>query len=223
MAFFFSVFEPIDFPSLMMPCRFSLNNMPLFGLGPSSKGHESSLWLSSNKISLFHWTLDLGSLFKVALSNLSNLKFCQKKGAENWSWLVSDFPLKSYEVCFFCQVSFLLGTSWSTWPRRLTAPRMTTLTLGKMNERSPPSHGRGEGAFREKTRCNQQPECTQRKHVNTSFSGRGWRKIHISRTKRWNHPLERNIKEEKKTPKMVFLMANFCPFVNFQIKKENIF
>jgi hypothetical protein len=32
------------------------------------------------------------------------------------------------------------------------------------------------GASQEKTRCNQQPKCTQRKHLNTSFSGREWRK-----------------------------------------------
>jgi hypothetical protein len=49
-----------------VPCRFSLD-LPLFGLGPSSKGHRSNLWLSSNRIALFHWTLDLGSSSKVAL------------------------------------------------------------------------------------------------------------------------------------------------------------
>jgi hypothetical protein len=50
----------------MVSCRFSLD-LPLFGLGPSSKGHESNLWLSSNKIALFHWTLELGSSSKVDL------------------------------------------------------------------------------------------------------------------------------------------------------------
>jgi hypothetical protein len=59
-------FEPIDVTSKMVPCRFSLD-LPLFGLGPSSKGHRSNLWLSSNRIALFHWTLDLGSSSKVAL------------------------------------------------------------------------------------------------------------------------------------------------------------
>jgi hypothetical protein len=34
-------------------------NLPLFGLGPSSKCHGSNLWLSSIKIVLFHWTMDL--------------------------------------------------------------------------------------------------------------------------------------------------------------------
>jgi hypothetical protein len=47
-------------------CRFSLN-LPLFGLGPTSKGHASNLWLSSNRSALFHWTLDLGNSSKVAL------------------------------------------------------------------------------------------------------------------------------------------------------------
>ncbi len=41
--------------------------LPLFGLGPSSKGHGANLWLSSNRIALFHWTLDLGPSSKVAL------------------------------------------------------------------------------------------------------------------------------------------------------------
>jgi hypothetical protein len=41
----------------MVPCRSSLN-LALFGLGPSLKSHRSNLWLSSNKIALFQWTLD---------------------------------------------------------------------------------------------------------------------------------------------------------------------
>ncbi len=35
------VLEPIDFPFEIMPCRFSLN-LPLFDLGPSSKGQGSN-------------------------------------------------------------------------------------------------------------------------------------------------------------------------------------
>jgi hypothetical protein len=46
-------FQPIDFPSKMVPCRFSLD-LPLFGLVLSSKGRGSNLWLSSNRIALFH-------------------------------------------------------------------------------------------------------------------------------------------------------------------------
>jgi len=45
--------------------RFSLN-LPLLGLGPSSKGLGSNLWLSSHRIALFQWTLDLGPSSKVA-------------------------------------------------------------------------------------------------------------------------------------------------------------
>jgi hypothetical protein len=48
----------------MVPCKFSLN-LPLFGLGLSSKGRGSNLWLSTNKIVLFHWTMDVGPSFKV--------------------------------------------------------------------------------------------------------------------------------------------------------------
>jgi len=49
-----------------VPCKFSLN-LPLFGLGPSSKGHVFNLQLVSNRIALYHWTLDLEPSFKVAL------------------------------------------------------------------------------------------------------------------------------------------------------------
>jgi len=45
--------EPIDFPSKMVSCRFNLD-LPLFGLGPSSKGCGSKLWLPTNRIALFH-------------------------------------------------------------------------------------------------------------------------------------------------------------------------
>jgi hypothetical protein len=47
-------------------CHVDLASL-LFGLVFSSKVHESNLWLSSNRITLFHWTLNLGSSFKVAL------------------------------------------------------------------------------------------------------------------------------------------------------------
>jgi hypothetical protein len=59
--------EPIDFPSKMvMPCKFSLE-LPLFGFGLLCKGQCFNLQLSSNRIPLFHWTLDLGPSSKVAL------------------------------------------------------------------------------------------------------------------------------------------------------------
>ncbi len=66
--FFFFSSEPIDFLSKMVPCKFSLN-LPLFGLKPTSKARGSNLWLSTNRIALFQWTLDLGPSFKVALSS----------------------------------------------------------------------------------------------------------------------------------------------------------
>ncbi len=51
----------------MVPCKFSLD-LPLFGLGPSSKGNALNFWLSANRTALFHWTLDLRGLSKAALS-----------------------------------------------------------------------------------------------------------------------------------------------------------
>jgi hypothetical protein len=60
--------EPIEFPSKMVPCKFSLN-LPLSSLGPSSKAHGSNLWPSSNRISLFHWALDLRPSSKAALNS----------------------------------------------------------------------------------------------------------------------------------------------------------
>ncbi len=46
--------KPIDFTSKMMSRMFSLD-LPLFGLGPSSKDE------GFNRIALFNWTLDLSS------------------------------------------------------------------------------------------------------------------------------------------------------------------
>jgi hypothetical protein len=43
-------------------------NMPLFGLGPSSKGLRTNLKLLINKIAWIHWSLDLGPSSKVTLS-----------------------------------------------------------------------------------------------------------------------------------------------------------
>jgi len=53
--FFFFVWGPIDFAK-MVPCRFSLD-LRRIGLGPSSKGFGSNLWILANRIALFHWTL----------------------------------------------------------------------------------------------------------------------------------------------------------------------
>ncbi len=68
----------------MVPCKFSLN-LALFGVGPSLKSHVSNLWLSSNKIALFYWTLD--PHLKWLLRGLT-----QKGKATN---VVQHGPLKS--------------------------------------------------------------------------------------------------------------------------------
>ncbi len=61
-------FQPIDFASKMVPWKFSLD-LPLFGLGLSSKGHGFDLWLSSNGWdgALFHWTWTLDPHLKWPL------------------------------------------------------------------------------------------------------------------------------------------------------------
>jgi hypothetical protein len=59
LSFFWS--EPIDLPSKMVPCRFSLD------LSLSGHKFSSNLWLSANSISLFLGTLDFGPSSKVAL------------------------------------------------------------------------------------------------------------------------------------------------------------
>jgi len=51
----------------MVPCKFNLD-LPLFDLGPSSKGCGSNLWLLDTRISLFYWTLNLGPSYKVTLN-----------------------------------------------------------------------------------------------------------------------------------------------------------
>jgi len=65
---FFGGSKPINFPPIMVPCKFNLD-LPLFGLGLSSKGHGSNLWFSTNRIALFHWTRVLRPSYKVALIN----------------------------------------------------------------------------------------------------------------------------------------------------------
>jgi hypothetical protein len=47
------------------------NRNPLASSDPHLKGQGFNFWLSSNRIALFHWTLD--PLLKVALSFLSNM------------------------------------------------------------------------------------------------------------------------------------------------------
>ncbi len=66
LALFFGPNQLI-FPPKQVPCRFCLN-LPLFDLGPLSKGLGTNLKLSTNKIAWIHWSLDLGPSSKVALS-----------------------------------------------------------------------------------------------------------------------------------------------------------
>jgi hypothetical protein len=73
-----------------VPCRFSWN-LALFGVGASLKSHGSNLWLSSNKIALFHWTLD--PHLKWLLRRLT-----QKGKATN---VVQHGPLKSNILIMF--------------------------------------------------------------------------------------------------------------------------
>jgi len=70
------------FPPKEVPCRFSLN-LPLFGLGPLSKGLRTNLKLLTNKIAWIHWSLDLGPSSKVAL----NLHASGRGRITHGSWL----------------------------------------------------------------------------------------------------------------------------------------
>ncbi len=65
---------PIEFLSKMVPCICNFN-LASIGLGSSSKGLGSNLWLSTNKNVPFCWTLDFGPSSKVALNVTSkNIK-----------------------------------------------------------------------------------------------------------------------------------------------------
>ncbi len=81
-SFFFASGLVDDFPSKMVPCRFSLN-LPLFGPRPSSKGHGSALWLSPNRIAQFHWTLNLRPSSKVALNHMPHVNIVSIPNSES--------------------------------------------------------------------------------------------------------------------------------------------
>jgi hypothetical protein len=80
-----------------VPCRFSLN-LPLFGLGPSSKGLRTNYNLLTNKIAWIHWSLDLGPSSKVTRSVgwlftfMKNIQF--QFSIMNLSYLSSSFAHK---------------------------------------------------------------------------------------------------------------------------------
>jgi len=66
-AFVFVGLNQLIFPPKKVPCSFCLD-LPLFGLGPSSKGRGSNLGFLASRIALFHWTLDLGLSSKVTIN-----------------------------------------------------------------------------------------------------------------------------------------------------------
>jgi hypothetical protein len=89
---------------------------------------------------------------------------------------------------------------------------MTTLTLVKMNERSPPSHGRGEGASQEKTRCNHtSPNAHKENTLNTSFSGREWRKYILPLQSPEIFLLRETSKRKRKLPTMFLFNGENLP------------
>jgi hypothetical protein len=79
----------------MLPCRFSLD-LPLIGLGPSSKGHGSNFLLWANRTALFYWTLDLRRMSKAALSvcgrhlTLGKTSASREDGTQHHTWKVSQ-------------------------------------------------------------------------------------------------------------------------------------
>jgi hypothetical protein len=66
--------------------------LPLFGLGPSSKGLGTNSNLSTNNIAWIHWCMGLGPSSKVAFSSLPKL-------VEKLVWV---------PVISFCKISFLV-------------------------------------------------------------------------------------------------------------------
>ncbi len=49
-------------------CHVSLVQFPTFWSSPSFKDYNSNLWFSSNRIVLFHWTLNIGPSSKMAFN-----------------------------------------------------------------------------------------------------------------------------------------------------------
>ncbi len=89
-------FKPIDLPSKMVPCRFSLD-LSLLGLGASSKNHGSDIWPSYNRIALCHWTSEHGLSSQVALR-------WQENSVATPRWCNSNYSVKSSPVpCFNTQ------------------------------------------------------------------------------------------------------------------------
>jgi hypothetical protein len=91
--FFWKLENWLIFPAKWCLCRFS-HNLPQFCLGPSSKGHESNLWLSAIRNSLFHRTLDLRPSSKMTLSLVGFHHISQELGIfwffEFFGWFLDD-------------------------------------------------------------------------------------------------------------------------------------
>jgi hypothetical protein len=94
----------------MVLCMFSLN-LPLFGLESSSKSHGSNLLLPSNRIALFHWTLDLEVSTKVALkfhhwskdqqdqlSSTGVVKLCMSRVVFTWHSFLHRVRTHAFDV-----------------------------------------------------------------------------------------------------------------------------
>jgi hypothetical protein len=87
---FFGPNELIFSPK-QVPCRFSLN-LPLFGLGPSSKGLWTNLKLSTNKIAWIHWSLELGPSLKSPPLYISLLAGGTIRHRKSWQWVEIFYP-----------------------------------------------------------------------------------------------------------------------------------
>ncbi len=90
-----------NFRPKQVPCRFSLS-LPLFGLGPSSKGLGTNLKLPTNKIAWIHWSLDLGHSSKVALRRETKIwyEIGQHYGSTIWSKICGHWDLQEKEKLF---------------------------------------------------------------------------------------------------------------------------
>ncbi len=99
--------------SLQNWCHVGLASIcQFFSFGHLSKGHGSNLWLFANGIALFHGTLDLGPLSKVALSG----PICARR---SWPVLWSSWvSRRSWPVL------------WSSWVSRRTFDPLFNINPG---------------------------------------------------------------------------------------------
>ncbi len=106
-------------PPKQVPCKFSLN-LPLFGLGPSSKGLGTNLKLLTNKIAWINWSLDLGPSSKVALKSSQKSIFLAPPGTallynnipmdQKYTPTTLWHPSSVYHIS--CTQSLILNTCW---------------------------------------------------------------------------------------------------------------